>query len=96
MADVNVQWAFTADYVETCNCDYGCPCNFNGFPTNNKCEALVGYHIRQGHYGEVALAASIASMREPGPTRFTKATAPPRCLLPRRRLRRNGRRSRPS
>jgi hypothetical protein len=53
MADV--KWAFTADYVETCNCDYGCPCNFNGFPTNNKCEALVGYHIRQGHYGEVSL-----------------------------------------
>jgi hypothetical protein len=52
---VDVKWAFTADYVETCNCNYGCPCNFNGFPTNNKCEALVGYHIRQGHYGEVSL-----------------------------------------
>jgi hypothetical protein len=50
------KWAFTADYVETCNCDYGCPCNFNGFPTNNRCEALVGYHIRHGHYGTVALA----------------------------------------
>jgi hypothetical protein len=53
MADV--KWAFTADYVETCNCNYGCPCNFNGFPTNNTCEALVGYHIRHGHYGEVSL-----------------------------------------
>jgi hypothetical protein len=53
MADV--KWAFTADYVETCNCTYGCPCNFSGFPTDNKCEALVGYHIRQGHYGHVRL-----------------------------------------
>jgi hypothetical protein len=53
MADV--KWAFTADYVETCNCNYGCPCNFSGFPTNNTCEALVGYHIRQGHYGAVSL-----------------------------------------
>jgi hypothetical protein len=35
------KWAFQADYVETCNCDYGCPCNFSGFPTDNKCEALV-------------------------------------------------------
>jgi len=51
----HIKWAFTADYVETCNCDYGCPCNFTGFPTDNKCEALVGYHIRQGHYGAVAL-----------------------------------------
>jgi hypothetical protein len=50
-----VKWAFQADYVETCNCDYGCPCNFSGFPTDNKCEALVGYHIRQGHYGDVSL-----------------------------------------
>jgi hypothetical protein len=49
------KWAFTADYVETCNCNYGCPCNFSGFPTNNRCEALVGYHIRQGHYGNVSL-----------------------------------------
>jgi hypothetical protein len=49
------RWAFIADYVETCNCTYGCPCNFSGFPTDNKCEALVGYHIRQGHYGNVAL-----------------------------------------
>jgi len=49
------RWAFTADYVESCNCNYGCPCNFNGFPTNNSCEALVGYHIRQGHYGNMSL-----------------------------------------
>jgi hypothetical protein len=49
------KWAFTADYVETCNCNYGCPCNFSGFPTDNRCEALVGYHIRQGHYGNVVL-----------------------------------------
>src|SRR6476660_122307 len=49
------KWRIKADYVETCNCDYGCPCNFTGFPTGNKCEALVGYHIRRGHYGAVAL-----------------------------------------
>ncbi|WP_458746477.1 DUF1326 domain-containing protein [Candidatus Nitrosocosmicus sp. T] len=35
-------WTFKADYVETCNCDYGCPCNFNGFPSNGFCrESLV-------------------------------------------------------
>jgi hypothetical protein len=26
-------WNMKADYVETCNCEYGCPCNFSGFPT---------------------------------------------------------------
>ena len=48
-------WKIKADYVETCNCDYGCPCNFNGFPTYGFCRALVLYHIQAGSYGEVKL-----------------------------------------
>lgn len=48
-------WSFKADYVETCNCDYGCPCNFNGFPSNGFCRALVLFHIRSGRYGSVNL-----------------------------------------
>ncbi|MGI0024025.1 MAG: DUF1326 domain-containing protein, partial [Nitrososphaera sp.] len=31
------KWYLKADYVETCNCDFGCPCNFNGFPTYGYC-----------------------------------------------------------
>jgi hypothetical protein len=46
------KWSFKADYVETCNCDYGCPCNFSGFPTNGFCRALVLFHIQNGSYGE--------------------------------------------
>lgn len=49
------KWNIKADYVETCNCDYGCPCNFNGFPTYGFCRALVLYHIRNGSYGSVKL-----------------------------------------
>lgn len=49
------KWSIKADYVETCNCDYGCPCNFNGFPTYGFCRALVLYHIRAGSYGSVKL-----------------------------------------
>lgn len=48
-------WYMKADYVETCNCDFGCPCNFNGFPTYGFCRALVLYHIREGNYGDVKL-----------------------------------------
>ncbi len=50
-----VRWHFQADYIETCNCDFGCPCNFSGFPTNGRCETLVGFGIRTGRYGEVLL-----------------------------------------
>jgi len=49
------RWEFKADYVESCNCDFGCPCNFNGFPTDGHCEAAVGYHIREGRYGRTKL-----------------------------------------
>ena len=45
------KWYMKADYVETCNCDYGCPCNFNGFPTYGFCRALLLFSIREGNYG---------------------------------------------
>ena len=48
-------WHLKADYVETCNCDYGCPCNFDAFPTYGFCRALVLYHIQDGNYGDVKL-----------------------------------------
>jgi hypothetical protein len=49
------RWDLKVDYVETCNCNFGCPCNFNGYPTDGYCEALVGYHIRQGRSGRTRL-----------------------------------------
>jgi hypothetical protein len=45
-------WHIKADYVESCNCDYGCPCNFSAFPTYGFCRALVLYHIKEGNYGD--------------------------------------------
>ena len=48
-------WTFKADYVETCNCDYGCPCNFSGFPTYGFCRTLMLFHIRSGSYGDTKL-----------------------------------------
>jgi hypothetical protein len=48
-------WNMKADYVETCNCDYGCPCNLSGFPTYGKCQALLLFHIRSGSFGSTKL-----------------------------------------
>lgn len=48
-------WHLKADYVETCNCDFGCPCNFNGFPTYGFCRTLVLFHIQSGSFGDVKL-----------------------------------------
>src|SRR2546428_10334551 len=49
------RWELKVDYVESCNCNFGCPCNFSGYPTDGHCEALVGYHVRQGHFGRTRL-----------------------------------------
>ena len=51
----NPQWLFIADYIETCNCDYGCPSNFNGFPTYGSCHTLLSLHIRSGSYSDARL-----------------------------------------
>ena len=48
-------WNMKSDYVETCNCDYGCPCNFNGFPTYGSCQAIILYHVRSGSFGDTRL-----------------------------------------
>ena len=48
-------WTMKADYIETCNCEYGCPCNFSGFPTYGNCRALILFHIRSGSYSNTKL-----------------------------------------
>ena len=58
MADTGTKtkWHYTADYLEFCNCAYGCPCNFNGFPTHGNCRGAGAYSIREGSCGDVDLA----------------------------------------
>lgn len=49
------KWNFEAEYIQSCNCEYGCPCNFNGYPDKGHCEAFVGYRIRKGNFGTTKL-----------------------------------------
>ena len=39
----------------SCNCDWGCPCNFNARPTTGKCEGGWTWHVEEGAYGNVRL-----------------------------------------
>jgi hypothetical protein len=48
-------WRIVAEEVATCNCAWGCPCQFNALPTHGRCEALVAVRIAEGHYGSTAL-----------------------------------------
>ena len=48
-------WNLKGTVLVACNCDYGCPCNFNALPTKGKCEGGWTWHVEDGHYGDVAL-----------------------------------------
>jgi hypothetical protein len=49
------RWHVVGDWFDVCSCDIPCPCEFAQAPTNNHCEGVLAYHIREGHYGEVRL-----------------------------------------
>ena len=52
-------WRIAGEEIGNCNCDWGCPCQFNAPPTTGRCEALVAYEIRDGHYGATTLAGVV-------------------------------------
>jgi hypothetical protein len=45
------KWKMHAYFLDACNCDWGCPCQFNASPTHGNCEGISGYHIVSGSYG---------------------------------------------
>jgi hypothetical protein len=45
------KWKIRAYYLDACNCDWGCPCQFNAKPTHCRCDGLSGIHIIDGNYG---------------------------------------------
>lgn len=50
-----VDWHVQGFDVTTCNCAWGCPCQFMSLPTEGNCRAVVGFHIDRGHFGKVKL-----------------------------------------
>lgn len=52
------KWALKGTGYEFCNCDFGCGCNFGGFPNSKdgSCRAFVGVAIKNGACGDVDLS----------------------------------------
>ena len=48
-------WKLKGTVVIACNCDYGCPCNFNALPTTGKCEGSWTWHVARGAFGDTSL-----------------------------------------
>ena len=49
------KWNFEADFIQACNCDYGCPCEFSAPPTRGNCEGMVAWKITNGKFNDTPL-----------------------------------------
>ena len=48
-------WTLKGQVLVSCNCDFGCPCNFNAKPTHGKCEGGWTWHVEHGSFAGVPL-----------------------------------------
>jgi hypothetical protein len=48
-------WSISGEEIASCNCAWGCPCQFNALPTTGRCEAFVAWSIEKGHFGDTSL-----------------------------------------
>ena len=49
------KWRLVGDWFDICSCNIPCPCEFAQPPTNNACQGMLAWHIREGRYGDVRL-----------------------------------------
>ena len=50
-----IDWEIEAVSFGGCNCDYGCPCQFELRPTEGHCRGFEIGRIERGHFGDVPL-----------------------------------------
>jgi hypothetical protein len=48
-------WHIEGEWFKNCNCDPGCPCDYNQRPTHGNCEGVVAMRITKGHFGDTDL-----------------------------------------
>jgi hypothetical protein len=71
------KWSFEADYFTVCNCDWGCPCNFNARPTEGRCMGWGVCSIITGQFDATALDGTRFALyyKFPGPVQQGQGTA---------------------
>jgi hypothetical protein len=55
---LHAKWKIGGEYMESCNCDYLCPCiytNPQAPVTHDQCTSLQVYRIDDGHFGQTKL-----------------------------------------
>jgi len=68
-AVAHIDWLIVGKSFGNCNCDYGCPCQFESLPTHGACSGFEVFEIEKGHFGKVKLDGLRAAMiySWPGP-----------------------------
>ena len=66
---MNINWHIKGKQFGNCNCNYGCPCQFNALPTDNYCHGMGAFLIEEGFFGKVDLKGvkSVFMAKWPGP-----------------------------
>jgi hypothetical protein len=54
-APTKIRWRIAGEKVASCNCSWGCPCQFNALPTTGRCEAIGAHLISDGYFGDTRL-----------------------------------------
>ncbi len=72
-----MKWSFEADYFTACNCDWGCPCNFNARPTEGRCMGWGAWSVITGQFGATSLDGTRFALyyKFPGPVEQGQGTA---------------------
>lgn len=50
-----LKWQLAGTVLIACNCDWGCPCNFNAMPSKGFCEGGWTWHIDKGSADDITL-----------------------------------------
>jgi hypothetical protein len=50
-----IEWSMEGMEFANCNCSWGCPCQFNGTPTQGDCRAFAFMQVDKGRFGDVPL-----------------------------------------
>jgi hypothetical protein len=56
-----IKWRIAGEEFASCNCNWGCPCQFNALPTTGRCEAFVTCLISEGYFFDVRLDGIVFS-----------------------------------
>jgi hypothetical protein len=52
---MKIKWRIAGEQVVSCNCNWGCPCQFNALPTTGRCEGIGACQINEGYFGNTRL-----------------------------------------